>query len=264
MLNKPDPYDPTIPPANLIGWKPKVPDPDDEFAIGQTNEDGVLICGARAGGEDLHPCRSIGLFPNGRCKFHGGKSLAGPLHQNYKHGRYSRALPAHFQERYTRFLSDPEMTGMRDEIALYRSRMEELLSVMDADIAENTWHRLVILWDNFRFAVATNDTEEQQELFGRLTDFIARADRNRTAWKEINKTTEILHKLTMAEHKKTVDNKHVVSTEQVLNLLTHMIIQMKEAVYRYVDPETAKCIIQDVATTQTRLLGPARNNGGSS
>ena len=230
--------------------------PSDKYRIGQTNPEGILICGARTvKNEDKHPCRTTQLFPNGRCSWHGGKSVSGPVAFTFQHGRYSKAMPSHFQDRYARFLQDPEMTGMRDEIAIYRARLEELLSVMDVDVANSTWHRFMIMWEDFRFSVAVGNTEDQQEIFARLTDFVAKADRNRTTWTEINKTVSILAKLTSDEHRKMMTNKHMVTTEQVLHLLTQMILETKEAVYKYVDPDTAKCIIQDVAATQTRLLG---------
>lgn len=39
----------------------------------------------RAGGR----CQNIPMA-NGRCRMHGGKSLSGQSHPNYKHGRYAK------------------------------------------------------------------------------------------------------------------------------------------------------------------------------
>lgn len=48
------------------------------------------ICGAktRAG----MPCKRLARQPQGRCKLHGGCSLYGIAHPNFKHGRRSRYL----------------------------------------------------------------------------------------------------------------------------------------------------------------------------
>ena len=47
-----------------------------------------VFCGAktRTGGKCKQPA-----MKNGRCRLHGGKSLSGKQHGQYKHGRYTRA-----------------------------------------------------------------------------------------------------------------------------------------------------------------------------
>ena len=54
-------------------------------------------CGAktRQGGVCKQPA-----LPNGRCHYHGGKSLAGLASPTYQTGRYSKALPARLAARY--------------------------------------------------------------------------------------------------------------------------------------------------------------------
>lgn len=46
-----------------------------------------MLCGAktRSGGK----CQKYGML-NGRCRLHGGKSLAGKDHWNYKHGECTK------------------------------------------------------------------------------------------------------------------------------------------------------------------------------
>jgi hypothetical protein len=48
------------------------------------------LCGAktRAG----TPCKRIARQPQGRCKFHGGCSLWGIVHPNFRHGKRSKYL----------------------------------------------------------------------------------------------------------------------------------------------------------------------------
>jgi hypothetical protein len=52
-------------------------------------------CGAktRSGGT----CRNWAMA-NGRCRLHGGKSLAGPASPSFKHGRHSKWLPKEVAE----------------------------------------------------------------------------------------------------------------------------------------------------------------------
>lgn len=44
-------------------------------------------CGAKT--RSGVPCQNAPMG-NGRCRMHGGKSLSGIAHPNYKHGRYSK------------------------------------------------------------------------------------------------------------------------------------------------------------------------------
>lgn len=44
------------------------------------------------------PCKSKAMA-NGRCRMHGGASLSGAEHPNYRHGRYSTYLPASIEEK---------------------------------------------------------------------------------------------------------------------------------------------------------------------
>jgi hypothetical protein len=36
------------------------------------------------------PCKRLARWPRGRCRLHGGCSLCGIAHPNYKHGRRSK------------------------------------------------------------------------------------------------------------------------------------------------------------------------------
>ena len=54
------------------------------------------LCGAktRAG----TPCKRLARQPQGRCNLHGGKSLLGFAHPNFKHGRRSKYVVASLNE----------------------------------------------------------------------------------------------------------------------------------------------------------------------
>lgn len=81
-------------------------------------------CGAktRAGGL----CSNPGTGQGGRCRFHGGKSLAGVASPTFKHGRYSK-LPAvgALSEGYQKHLADMDYVALRDELALVTAQIEE-------------------------------------------------------------------------------------------------------------------------------------------
>jgi hypothetical protein len=50
------------------------------------------------------PCKNAPIAPAGRCQMHGGRSLSGIAHPNYKHGKYSKVWIARFVgEMYYRY-----------------------------------------------------------------------------------------------------------------------------------------------------------------
>lgn len=81
-------------------------------------------CGAKTRSGTL--CKKAGL-KNGRCALHGGKSLSGVNHPNFKTGLYAKDTPSQFHERAERFMNaDP--FDLVSEIALLRTLLAEYLS----------------------------------------------------------------------------------------------------------------------------------------
>ena len=96
----------------------------------------VARCGARtrSGGT----CRRIAM-PNGRCDMHGGKSLRGIAHPQFRTGQRSRyALSGALEERYTRHLADLDYIALRDEIALATVAIEDLAAKEERTEGEET------------------------------------------------------------------------------------------------------------------------------
>lgn len=58
-------------------------------------------CGATTRAADRHPYQKWAMT-NGRCMFHGGKSLVGMASPRFRHGRYSKLLPLNLDELYYR------------------------------------------------------------------------------------------------------------------------------------------------------------------
>src|SRR5262245_53115189 len=89
------------------------PDPiSNDNGEGRAAGRGGPVCGAktRAG----TPCQARPC-PNGRCRVHGGLSLAGVASPSYKHGkrsRYMRDLPRELRAGYRAALQDEELASL--------------------------------------------------------------------------------------------------------------------------------------------------------
>ena len=65
------------------------------------------------------------------CAMHGGKSLRGADHPNFKTGRYSKALPHRLLRNYEKLRDDTALISMRDEVALLDLKLLERVEAED-------------------------------------------------------------------------------------------------------------------------------------
>jgi hypothetical protein len=70
---------------------------------------------------------------NGRCRMHGGMVPRGIGLPQFKHGRYSKAVPKGLARAYEKAEQDPELVALRSEISLLTARIEERLRQTEKD-----------------------------------------------------------------------------------------------------------------------------------
>jgi hypothetical protein len=101
------------------------------------------ICGARTrkGGA----CQRPPLAGKTRCRLHGGCSLAGMAHPNFKHGqrsKYLKALPRDLQAAYKQ-LQGKALVGLEEELGLITLRIHELLGQLGQGDDERVWRSIL-------------------------------------------------------------------------------------------------------------------------
>lgn len=77
--------------------------------------------------------------PRRRCVNHGGRTPRGNASPNFKHGRYSKYLPAHLLDRYSQGQRDEQLLDLRQRIALLDVRLTELLEQLDGKRDAEVW-----------------------------------------------------------------------------------------------------------------------------
>ena len=128
------------------------PNADGNPIHGVRLDNGEAACCAKLAGKP-HLCESQILFSNGRCKMHGGKSLKGVAHPNWKHGRNSLvSAPSALRDYYEKWLSDPELIHHRHEAAMAMAMLEELLASDEDGGTPALWKRLRKLADRMEAA----------------------------------------------------------------------------------------------------------------
>lgn len=113
-----------------------------------------MECGAKK--RNGQPCKAPSM-KNGRCRIHGGKSLAGTASPRFKTGAYSKYLPARLKGKYEEFLADPDLFTLNNETALIKSRLSELTNALTGaeEIDLEKWAEIAALTESHRRLSAT-------------------------------------------------------------------------------------------------------------
>jgi hypothetical protein len=174
------------------------------------------LCGAktRAGGTCKQPA-----LPNGRCRFHGGHSLAGIASPNFKTGKYSKYLPARLAERYHEARSDPELLALRDEISLVDARLEDLIRRVDTGESGEAWGIAAGAFAALRKAITDQNTADMLLALDTLGKVINRGMSDYAAWGEIGSQLEQRRRLVESERKRLVDMAQVITSERAMLLI---------------------------------------------
>ena len=173
-------------------------------------------CGAKK--KNGTPCR-MSAMPNGRCRLHGGKSLAGLASPTYQTGRYSKALPARLAARYATAEADPRLLELRDEVALTDARLADLLGRVDTGESGALWQALQTLRMDVLAARRVGDTVRQAAALNALLDTIGQAHADYRAWTEIGGVLEQRRRLVESERKRLVEMQQTLTVEKAMLLI---------------------------------------------
>src|SRR5262249_13022945 len=150
-------------------------------------------------------CKNPAVLPTDKCRIHGGLSLRGVAHPQYKNGAHSKYLPRHLRRDYQRAIKDPELLSLRNQVALLAAREMELakeLSKTEAPPWEQAVDRLV----DVENAVTTGDPEVTWETLASLAHLLRTgADQGAkyaAVWTELREVIQERAKLTVAEQKR--------------------------------------------------------------
>jgi len=210
------------------------------------------FCGAktRAGGT----CRQPALA-NGRCRYHGGKTPVGIESVHFRHGRYSKYLPARLAARYSEAQQDPALLELRAEIALIDTRLTDVLDRLDKGESGALWEIVSSEFDKFKKAQVVKDTDEARAALSALDSLFTDGIGDYAAWKEVSELVEQRRKLVESERKHEVETQQTLSVEQALSLIG----SIHETIRRHVADSAAR---QLIAADLARLVGNAPGAGG--
>lgn len=207
-------------------------------------------CGAktRAGTR----CKRAAM-PNGRCHLHGGKSLSGVAHPNFKTGRYSKYLPARLAGRYQEAAQDPNLLALREDIALLDSRIAEVVSRLTTGESGGAWKAVRAAYENMLLAKSTGDPQLFAASLNNLGDTIQSGYGDEESWIEISILLQQRRKLVESERKRLVDMQQMITAEQAMILVSTLVDILRRHV-------TERPVLAAISADITQLL--ARTDPG--
>ncbi len=208
-------------------------------------------------------CQNWGM-ENGRCRMHGGATPKGIESSSWKHGRYSKYMPSGMRAKYEESMSDPELLALNDEIALVRSRLQELLEKLDdSPDAGGTWNQLRTATIAFELAqrdasgMVAGDARdaamaEVSQLWKDLKSTIEGGAAEWAAWREIIQLTGQVKRLAESEQKRRVAGEFILGMADVMSLFDYVVNLINDIVS---DPEEKRRIADGLARLGSDLDG---------
>ncbi len=161
---------------------------------------------------------------------HGGSSPVGLANGNFRHGRYSRAIPARLFERFAIGASDPELLSLRNEIALVDARIEDVLGRVDCGEAGCLWRDLRAAYVRMTKAQAGGDIAAGSQALVEIGGLIQRGAADDAAWDDLGRWIEKRRKLTESEAKRLVALRLVITAEEAMALIAALEAIVKKHV----------------------------------
>lgn len=186
---------------------------------------GRPTCGAKT--RKGTPCKNPPMA-NGRCRFHGGKSLGGIAHPNFKHGRYSKYLDGALLDAYATGLGDPQLLSLRDNIVLVDARIGQILQGMPGS---DVWEGLQAAKEAMSTARASKDWDAMASAMIELEELIEQGAAAGVAWTEFVGLSEQRRRLSESERKRCVEMRFLVAVDQVVLRMSALIEYLRQRVH---------------------------------
>jgi hypothetical protein len=212
---------------------------------------GALLCAGHNSAGEL--CEGIAIRGKTKCRKHGGRSLSGVAHPNYKHGRYSRDLPTAMARRAAEARGNPELLSVSDDIALVEARIAEVLAGLGTGESGATWLGLKRTLEEFSVALARGDMAGMSQHFQAMRTLVKDGSSTALAWQELRRLEETRCKLVQTEMKTLQGLQQMLTMQQHLLLVSAQTDAWVQAVWAHADTDTGRRILRDAMAEGTRL-----------
>lgn len=167
-------------------------------------------CGAktRTGGK----CRKR-PGSSGRCRLHGGASLVGIASPRFKHGRYSKYMPADLAERYEELNESALFKQHREGLALVQARISQLLEQIGKE-GNTDLTLLVSHLDLLESSLLRGKIEQAIQIIRECKALVSSSNSDGKHWREICQLIEQSRKLVDSDAKQRFAFDQVLTVEE--------------------------------------------------
>lgn len=179
---------------------------------------------------------------NGRCRMHGGASLAGPASRTWRDGRHSKVLPKRLLADAQASLADPDRLAMAEELAVVDARINDILRRVERGESGALWKQLRRTWSAFETARRSRDTVATGTALETIGGLITGGHADHAAWNDVMSLIRDRQRLVESERKRLVEDRQVIAVEQALGMMGQLV----DAVRAHVrDPAALQAITNE-------------------
>lgn len=199
-------------------------------------------CNARAKSTG-EQCKQRVVPGSAKCFYHGGATPAGIGSPHYKHGRWSKAVPARLKGRYEEMLADPQLLHLDEEVKLVDARVGDLLARVDTGESSLAWRRLAQLLDAHGQAVADGKEEDAAFALDAMLEVLGGSLDDGPAWADIRGAIELRRRLVVSETARINWEAGQVTLERAMAIIANLA----DVINRNVpDREARAAIVRDI------------------
>jgi hypothetical protein len=189
----------------------------------RTPEGKMIPCGAQP----------IKNNPNRLCADHGGKSLTGINHPSFKSGRYSKYVNKDINARLGELQEsrkEGEFLTLKHQIELVEVRISQIAQKLGSGDSALTWMEVKNARDELQSAIRAGKPELLSIAIQKLNLAIKEGEDDYRSWDELFKAQRHYERLLSSERKKMIEDKYMLSVEEVMMLLAMIGVAIKEKV----------------------------------
>jgi hypothetical protein len=201
-------------------------------------------------------CSNPAIKGKATCRIHGGKSLSGSEHPNFKTGLYSKYMREDAAEKYQEILESQDLLDLSNEIALLKTMLTDELQEANDGGSPRTWKKLKTRWSKFMRAVEEGDTQAQTKMLFELDEYINDGARVAEAQREIKNLSAPISRLIKTHNDLLVSRDQMMPMDQVFVLLRMALQGFRESVYVTVeDKKDVQQIMFDAKRRFDKVVG---------
>lgn len=192
---------------------------------------------------ESRPCTSVAMT-NGACRMHGGVASVGAASPRFKHGRYSKHMPARLLDKFKEAQRDPDRLSLTDDIDALTARIGDLMSRVEDGESASLWKQAQATFEEFASAQVAKDRDAAISALQKLGSLLRRGVGDVGTWNEIKQLWKQRVRMVESERKRAIENQEMIAVEKALGLIAAVADTVKRNV---TDPTALANITHDLA-----------------